>query len=376
MRTLTKFKGVGVNQDFSMEAFHTELQKIRKLPPSDGGRDLTFKQALEEAFGPDMTPETFYRDAGVDLRAMTVEKILNTTDLNRFLFPEIIRDAIRQGLEYAPFYRRLIAAEERIESTGITMPSMDLSTTLENEGIRLRDTNQGATITEAEIMVWAEKQVTVKKKARGLLQTYESIMFTPIDLARIYFEELGTRLGVDLDKDLINIAINGDQGDGSQAAPVIGAAVANTLAYTDLTRAWTRFRRIGRNSTVMLVSEADAQTILDMSQFQQTVFPNAQTPSGVTLNVNRPLPNAQDVLVHDAMPVGKILFIDTARAFVQLTAMPLLTETERIIRRQLEGEFVSLITGFANIFKNGRMVLDYTTNLSTNPGPTANYGGW
>jgi hypothetical protein len=323
-----------------------------------------------------MTPESFYRDAGVDLRAMTVEKILNTTDLNRFLFPEIIRDAIRQGLEYAPFYRRLIAAEERIESTGITMPSMDLSTTLENEGIRLRDTNQGATITEAEIMVWAEKQVTVKKKARGLLQTYESIMFTPIDLARIYFEELGTRLGVDLDKDLINIAINGDQADGSQASPVIGAAVANTLAYTDLTRAWTRFRRIGRNSTVMLVSEADAQTILDMAQFQQTVFPNAQTPSGVTLNVNRPLPNAQDLLVHDAVPTGKILFVDTARAFVQLTAMPLLTETERIIRRQLEGEFVSLITGFANIFRNGRMVLDYTTNLSTNPGPTANYGGW
>ena len=34
------------------------------------------------------------------------------------------------------------------------------------------------------------------------------------------------------------------------------------------------------------------------------------------------------------------------------------------------GEYVSIITGFANLFRDARLVLDYTTSLSTNPGPS------
>jgi hypothetical protein len=300
---------------------------------------------------------------------MTVHKMLSTTDLNKYLFPEVFRDAIRIGLEYTPFFSQLVIGDERIESTGLTMPAMDFTATSTADEVRLRDTNEGASITIGKIVTWQDKQVTVKKKARGLQQTYESIMFTPINLATVYFEELGTRLGADLDAELVNIAINGDQADGSQSSPVIGAAVAGTLAYTDISRAWMRFRKMGRTSTVMLTSEADALTILDMPAFQRTQIPNGVTPSGVTLNVSRPLPTSQDILIHDSVPTGKIIFIDTARAFVQLTAMPLLIETERMVQRQLQGEYVSIMTGFANVFKDGRLILDYTTNLVTNPGP-------
>jgi hypothetical protein len=347
-----------------MEAFHKEMQRLRK-----NRKDVSLKSFLSETYGDEMTPEKFYRELGIDMRDMTVEKMLNTSEMNRWLFPEIFRDAIRRGIEYTPFHPSLIAAEETINGTGLTMPFMDFTQGIDRDEVRLRDTNEGATITEGEIVTWAEKQVTIKKKARGLKQTYESIMFTPIDLAAIYFEELGTQLGADLDRDLINIALNGDQADGSESAPVIGAAVAGTLAYTDLTRAWIRFQRIGRNSSVMLTSEADAITILNMPEFQRTVFPGAQTPSGITLNVRTPLPSSQDIFVHDSIPTGKIVFVDTARAFIQLTAMPLLIESEKIVSRQIEGEYVSIITGFANVFKDGRLVLDYTSNLVTNPGP-------
>lgn len=366
----TKFSNVKVSREnFNMEAFHKEMQRLRKLPPSSGGKDMTLKQMLSETYGADYTPEKFYAELGIDLKGMTVDKLINTSDLTRWLFPEIFRDAIRTGLEYAPFYSRLIAGEERVEGTGITMPKL---TTPPADDVRLRDTAEAATITEGVLVIWEEKQVTIKKKARGLKQSYESIMFTPINLARIYFEELGARLGSDLDKELITILLNGDQGDNSEAAPVIGAAVANTLAYTDLARAWIRFQRIGRRSSVMLMSEADAITILNMPQFENKNPAGGTNAAGVTLNVNTPLPSSQDILVHSSMPTGKILFVDVARAVIQLTAMPLLIESERIVARQLNGEYVSIITGFANIFKNGRMVLDYTTNLTTNPGPTAN----
>ncbi len=248
------------------------------------------------------------------------------------------------------------------------MPFIDF-TDIDRDVLHLRDTNEGATITEGEIIAWSEKQVTIKKKARGLKQTYESIMFTPIDLAGIYFEELGTQLGADLDRELVNIAINGDQADMSEAAPVIGATTPGTLTFTDLTRAWIRFRRIGRNSTVMLTSEEDAITILNMEQFLKTQIPNGVAPSGITLNVANPLPTSQDIFVHDAIPSGKIILVDRARAFIQLTAMPLLIESEKIVSRQIEGEYVSIITGFANIFRDGRLILDYDTSLTVNPGP-------
>ena len=349
------------NKTFPMEEFHKEMQRIRQHE-----RDVSLKQFLSETWGPEYTPEAFYSDLGIDLRQMTVEKMLNTSELSRWLFPEVFRDAIRTGLEYTPFFPRLITGEERIESTGLTMPKIDLPPADET---RLRDTKEGATITEA-LVTWSDKQVTIKKKARGLQQTYESIMFTPIDLARVYFEELGSRLGADLDRDLIDIAFNGDQADGSEAAPVIGADTANTLTYLDIARAWVRFKRLNRNSVAMLVSEADALKILNMEQFQNRYPRDGASTSGVSLNVNTPLPNTQDLYVHSAIPDGKIVFVDPRRAFVQLTAMPLLIESEQLVRRQLRGEYVSIITGFANVMRDGRLVLDYTATIIAEPGPT------
>lgn len=360
--TGNKFSTTQPTPDFAMDEFHKEMQRRRKQHQVD----LTFKQMLAETWGEDYSPERFYKDVGIDIRKMTVQKLLNTSELSRWLFPEVFRDAIRQGMEYTPFFRNLTTGEESIDSTGLTMPKLTLPPAQET---RLRDTKEGADITIGTV-TWGEKQVTIKKKARGMEQTYESIMFTPIDLSRVYFEEVGARLGADLDRDLIDIAVNGDQADGSEAAPVIGAATANTLLYTDIARAWIRFKRLNRSSAAMLMTEADAITVLNMSQFENKNPANGTSTSGVTLNVNTPLPTSQDIYVHSAVPTSKIIFVDPRRAFVQLTAMPLLIESDRIVQRQFEGEYVSIITGFANVFKDGRLVLDYSTNLTTNPGPT------
>lgn len=361
-----KFSGVQLTKDFNIEALHTEMQVIRQ---GDTKEDLTLKTAIEQIWGPEMTPDGFYRQLGVDLKTMTVDKILNTGEMSRWLFPEIIRDAIRIGLLYTPFYSKLIAGEDTINSTGLTMPYMDYRG-IDQNLIRLRDVKEAGTITESEVVVWSEKQVNITKKARGLLQTYESIQFVPIDLASLYFEELGVRLGADLDAMLINVVFNGEQSDGSAASPVMGATTSGTLTYFDIARVWVRFKRIFRNSTVMLMSEADAITVLNMEQFLFIQYPNGTTQSGVTLNVNTPLPSSQDIYVHNAVPSGTIAFCDVSRMAIQITAQPLLTESDKIIRRQMTETFVSIMTGFAILFTDGRIVLNYNTSLSTNPGPT------
>ncbi len=368
-QTKSRFHGMKVGPEFNMHEFHLEMQKVRR----ETKEDVTLKGWLGEVFGPDYNPETFYAQLGIDLKSMTVDKFLTTNDLTRWLFPEIFRDAIRIGLEYAPIYPSLITGEEKIESTGLTMPRISSP---DADDVRLRDTNEGATITEGKLVTWNEKQVSVHKKARGLKQTYESIMFTPINLAAIYFEELGARLGSDLDADLIDILINGDQDDNSEAAPVIGATTANALTFTDIVRAWVRYRRIGRVSAAMLTDEADAITILSMDEFNNTApgarpqFGGSSTP---TINVSTPLPTSQDLYIHNDVPAKNIILVDPTRAVVQLTAMPLLVESEKIVSRQVNGEYVSIMTGFANVFKDGRLILDYSTNLGTNPGPSTTF---
>ena len=365
---LKAFKGVALDENLNLEAFHKALQAERQTTKED----ITLKSALEGTFGADMTPAAFYDKMGINLKGMTVDKILNTGEMNRWLFPEIIRDAIRIGLLYTPFYSKLIAGEDSINSTGLTMPYMDYRGIDQNQ-IRLRDTKEAASITESEVVVWREKQVNITKKARGLLQSYESIQFVPIDLATLYFEELGVRLGADLDSSLISVAINGEQADASEAAPVMGATTANTLTYFDIARVWVRFKRIFRNATVMLMNEADAITVLNMSQFLFIQYPGGVTQSGVTLNVNTPLPTSQDIYVHNAVPDKTIVFVDVSRMAIQITAQPLLTESDKIIRRQMTETFVSIMTGFAILFRDGRIVLSYGTSLATNPGPTPIY---
>lgn len=384
MTVKSLFKGQGYKpEDFkddnnsAMKKFHFEMQKVREQDK----RDVSLKSYLSEVWGEEVTPDKFYRDMGIDIRTMTVEKMLTTSDLNRYLFPEIFRDAIIRGMEYTPFHSRVVIGNETIESMGITMPSMDWRIaplgTVSRTTYQMRDVAEAATIPEVAVVVYNEKVVNLKKQARGLKMSYESLMFTPINLATVYFEELGVILGADLDRSLVNVAINGEQADNSQSAPVIGAATANTLLYLDIARAWIRFKRIFRNSSVMLSSEADAITIMNMDQFSRKYPPNPSAVGGPlsppALSINTPLPSNQDIIVHDATPVGKLVMIDTARFAVQLTAMPLLLETDKIISRQINETFVSIITGFSTIFKDGRLILDYTTNLSTNPGPAVLY---
>lgn len=334
-----------------MKALHEEMQIAR----SQGLTDVTLKSYLEWLW-PDMTPETFYQDLGVTISGTTVSKMIETSELSRWLLPELFRDAIRKGLNYAPFHPNLVALQETIQGMALTMPALDYSG---DTSVALRDHTEAATISEGTVR-WSEKQVSIRKKARGLRQSYEALMFVPVNLAAVYFEDMGTRLGADLDKEAINVLINGDQADGSEAASIIGVDVDNTIGYKDLVRAWVRMQRIGRPSTSMVMDEVSALSVLDMDAFKRTM-PGGEAKYPVNLNWKTPLPASQDIYVHSNVPALKIILVDTTKALAQLTAMPLLIESDKIVNRQVVGEFASIITGFANIFTDARLILDGTS---------------
>jgi len=351
---------IEVTKELSPKALHFKMQQMRTE-----GKDITLKQYLPQVFGEDISPDQYYAKLGINLGSMTVEKLLNMDGDARWLFPEIFRDAIRKGLAYAPFYSKLVVGEETIANTGITMPWYNASSAA------MREVKEGSDITTGS-MTWESKQVTIKKRARGLLQTYESIMFTPIKLASIYFEDLGIQLGAELDSDLVNIGINGDQPNGSEAAVLMGVTTTGTLHYSDIVRAWVRQNRMNRPARAMLTNEETAVTILNMAAFQLPVK-SLGSPL-VELNLQSALPANQDLFVHSDVPDSQIIMIDTTKAFVQLTAMKLLIESERLVSKQLNGQYSSIITGFANIFSDARIILDYSEDIKNEPGPTPMFG--
>lgn len=347
-------------KEFTPKALHFQMQEMRQV-----GKEVTLKDYLPRVFGEDISPEKYYAQLGVNLAEMSVQKLLATDEDTRWLFPEILRDAIKKGMMHAPFYSQLITGEETIQNTGMTMPWFNPS------AAALRDTNEGADITTGT-MSWDSKQVTINKKARGLMQTYESIMFTPVSLAAIYFEDLGVQLGADLDSEALDVLINGDQDDGSEAAVIMGIKSTGNLEYSDIVRSWVRQNRMHRPSQIMIMNEAMAVEVLNMAAFQIPVRNNGSPL--VELDLQSALPSSQKVLVHSDVPDGQIILLDPTKAMIQLTAMKLLIESETVVNKQLIGKYVSLITGFANIFADARIILDVSKDIASHPGPTPQFG--
>ncbi len=54
---------------------------------------------------------------------------------------------------------------------------------------------------------------------------------------------------------------------------------------------------------------------------------------------------------------------------MQVTAQPLLLEVEKIASRQMQGTWASIYTGFVNIQRNGRIVVDPTQDIDDAPWP-------
>lgn len=197
--------------------------------------------------------------------------------------------------------------------------------------------------------------------------TYEALEFNTLDLVAVFFEDFGRLLGHGLNGDAVLAILNGDQTNGSEAAAVIGVENAGTLAYKDILRVWIRMALLGRMSTSIIGSETtglDYLLIPEVKDQRNVAGPLAPT----TLKV--PLPNQQDLYVSAKVPANKTVFQDSSASLVQLTARPLMVETEKIVSKQIQGEFASIITGFAKLNRNASVVVDKSITFAANPFPS------
>jgi hypothetical protein len=266
-----------------------------------------------------------------------------------------------RGAVQSVFYPDLIIREIPVAQPSVIVPYFNLS------DASIGDGDEGSTVEEGSVN-YGTKNVILRKRQKGIKITYEAIEFNTLDLAAIFFHDLGRLLGNRLNGDCVNAIVNGDLADLSEAASVIGVQdTTKGFQYIDVITVWVRLGLLGRMSSSILGNETTANSYLNLTEVKNRQF------NGVPLLETRtktPLPTQQDLYVSVQVPANQLVFQDSSMSMAQLTARPLMVETEKIIHKQLAGTYASIITGFTKLQRNASVVIDQTLAFSGHGFPT------
>lgn len=349
----------------------SSVQQLDSLRAGGDNRrpiDLGFAEFVQEKWGfspsDSGSPDSFYATLGIDPGRHTLESLMTMPEFPtgyRWIAPEVIREAIRLGLRKNPIHPALIAAEENVPQPTVIMPFINKSDST------VRKVGEAETIPVGSVS-FGQKSVKIEKSAVGLKITDEVRQYVPLNILSIYLQDVGVNLNLALDTLAIETLINGDQANGSGAITQIGVAdTANGITYDkDLLRAWIRMGRLGKLPSGILSNEDAALDILALQEFKgyNGLVQKAK------LEMETPIPASQKYWIHGAMPSGKkIMLLDSSSALIKLNASALRVESERIAERQITGTYVSVVTGFATLFDDARLLIDGASTITSKPYP-------
>lgn len=338
------------------------VQTLDSMRRAEQPVDASFANFVKTRWGTSV--EAFYDDLGINPNHDTISNMFTVPkDEVRWLVPEIIRDALRLGLRKNPIWADLIAAEQQISQTQLTVPWLNMSEATPQY------TGEAETFAYGNVS-FGQKVIKVRKMGRALRMSYEALQYLTINMASVWLQDFGVKLNHGIDALMIDVLLNGEQEDGSESAAVVGIASTSTgLVYRDLLYIWIRMGRLGRTPVGMIGGEQMALDILDLDEFKK----REQGTTEKQLNLKTPVPQSQNFYIHGSMPDDEALIIDRSSAIVKYNAQPLLVESEKIIQNQTIDTVVSLTTGFGILYRDGRVIIDSSLQIS---GATNNFPSW
>ncbi|WP_454940659.1 phage major capsid protein [Evtepia sp.] len=343
-------------------AYQYETVKLDKGMYSESGRSFT--QVLEKC-----DPSEQYRgtalehlDAfqrqlkrfGIKVKGTdsdVVAKFFATWE-SAVLFPEYVARAVHQGMEESDILPRMVATETQIQG----MDYRSIASTPTEEEKSLMTVAEGTAIPETRVHT-QENLVTLHKRGRMLVASYEAIQFQRLDLFSVTLRQIGAYISRMHVADAIGVLQNGD--GNKNAAPVytVGTApiggTAGSLSYDALVDFWSQFDPYTMNTLVV------GDAVADLLQLQQMQDGTA----GLTFHGTGSLvtPMGAEVLRSSAVPSGTILGLDRNYALEMVRASDVLVEYDKLIDRQLERAAITSIAGFAKIFTEASKVLKIGT---------------
>jgi HK97 family phage major capsid protein len=361
----------------SMKAAVKQVENLRTGSATDRRRavDISFADYAKEQWS--IAPgegtsamSNLYAELGINPSSASMESLMTMPEFEegfKWLVPEIIREAVRLGLRRNAVYPGLIAAEETVTQPRVTIPQINMSAATPRKVGEAESIPLGA-------VSFAQKTVDLFKVGIGLTITDEVRQYASLNLLALFLQDVGVKLNTALDTLAIDTLINGD-GNGN-SAPVIGVkttftgADATGFQYRDFLRAWLRLGRLGRLPSAMLGNEEAALDVMLLKEFQNNA--NGSNPQQrVNLDVRTSLPTTQGLYVHGAMvDDDQMMLVDATSALIKLNAQALKVESERIVSKQVEGSYVTLTTGFANLFDDARVIIDRSLPYASNGFPS------
>ena len=265
-----------------------------------------------------------------------IEKFFRTTD-SSVLFPEYISRSVTQGIENSSILDSIIATTTKIEG----LDYRSVTTVRGDKNYEPSLVAEGAFIPETKI-VTKDRLVSLNKCGRLLSASYEAIRFQRLDLFSVALKQIGAGIARTQLSQAIEILINGD--GNSNSAPGISME-GDTVSYRDLLNLWTTLSPY--NLTTMIASPDIMRQLLALPEFRDSYKGLDFHASGKMIT-----PLGAELFKSEAMPESTLIGFDKTCTLEKVEAMPVTTEYDKLIDRQLERAAITTIAGFSKIYDN------------------------
>ncbi len=265
-----------------------------------------------------------------------IEKFFRTTDAAT-LFPEYISRSVAQGIEKSNVLDSIVATTTKIEG-------LDYRSVTTENGDQSYDPSviaEGAFIPETKI-VTKDKLVSLHKCGRLLSASYEAIRFQRLDLFTVALKQIGSGIARAQLAQAISVLIHGD--GNNNGAPIISTE-GEAIAYKDLITLWSTLSPY--NLTTLIASPAIMHSLLALPEFRDSYKGLDFHATGKMIT-----PLGAELFKNDTLPEGSILGFDKSCSLEKVEAMPVTTEYDKLIDRQLERAAITTIAGFSKIYDN------------------------
>ena len=278
-----------------------------------------------------------------------VEKFFATSD-SAVLFPEYIARTVRQGMEENDILPSIVATTTVIDA----MDYRSIYSVPTEDDKALKDVAEGAAIPTTEVKT-KEHLVSLTKRGRMLVASYEAIRFQKLDLFGVMLRQIGSYIQKQQLADAVNVLMQGDGNNNAAPSFTVGTApmsgTKGTLTYDQLVEFWGQFDPYTMNT--ILCSTSTMTKMLKIAELQnpQTGL-NFQgtgifgTPLGAQLHRTGAV--ADDVIIG----------LDKRYALEQVRAGDVLVEYDKLIDQQLERAAITSVSGFAKICDGAAAVLN------------------
>ncbi len=279
----------------------------------------------------------------------TVEKFFRTMD-SAVLFPEYIARTVRQGMEENDILPAITATTTVIDS----MDYRSIYSNPTDEDKELKAVEEGAEIPATEVKT-KEHLVSLTKRGRMLVASYEAIRFQKLDLFGVMLRQIGAHIQKQLVKDAVDVIINGDGNDNDSPQFALGdgpiSGTAGNLGYDQLVEFWGQFDPYTMNT--ILCSTGTMTQLLKIPELQNPM-------TGLNFQGTGKLTTPLGAQLHrtGAVEDGMIIGLDNRYALELVKAGDVLVEYDKLIDRQLERAAITSICGFGKICDGAAAVLN------------------